>query len=108
MATENDFVTPAERGGADAVSTASVRSIRALTWTPDPLEILPAQLQKERQRLEKLFTVDTSTLKKITKRFGEELEEGKFLRPGRLRSRCSAPQLLIWRMLQVFKQTSKI
>jgi len=42
----------------------------------DPLEVLPPQLQKERQRLEKLFTVDTAMLKNITKRFGEELEEG--------------------------------
>ncbi|KAK4939731.1 hypothetical protein LTR10_020015 [Elasticomyces elasticus] len=53
---EDVFVTPAEHG--------------------DPLEVLPPQLQKERQRLEKLFTVDTEMLKKITKRFGEELEEG--------------------------------
>ncbi|KAK5191738.1 hypothetical protein LTR92_008319 [Exophiala xenobiotica] len=42
----------------------------------DPMEVLPAELQRERQRLEKLFTVDTAMLKKITKRFGEELEEG--------------------------------
>jgi hypothetical protein len=45
----------------------------------DPMEVLPAELQRERQRLEKLFTVDTAMLKKITKRFGEELEEGAFL-----------------------------
>ena len=41
------------------------------------MEVLPPHLQKERQRLEKLFTVDTAMLKKITKQFGEELEEGK-------------------------------
>jgi hexokinase len=46
------------------------------------MEVLPAELQRERQRLEKLFTVDTAMLKKITKRFGEELEEGTCLSNG--------------------------
>ncbi len=40
------------------------------------MEMLPPELQRERQRLEKIFTVDTAMLKKITKRFGEELEDG--------------------------------
>ncbi|OAG42666.1 hypothetical protein AYO21_02949 [Fonsecaea monophora] len=37
---------------------------------------LPEKLGEELRRLEQLFTVDTATLKKITDRFGEELEDG--------------------------------
>ncbi|KAJ9602145.1 hypothetical protein H2200_013265 [Cladophialophora chaetospira] len=37
---------------------------------------LPQELEEELQRLEKSFTVDTATLKKISKRFGEELKAG--------------------------------
>ncbi|KAL2424176.1 Hexokinase [Exophiala dermatitidis] len=39
-------------------------------------EELPSDLQQELARLEKLFTVDTAMLKKITRRFGEELQQG--------------------------------
>ena len=38
---------------------------------------LPTKLEKELGKLEEIFTVDTQMLKKITRRFGEELEEGK-------------------------------
>jgi hexokinase len=41
------------------------------------LRKLPPELQKEVERLEELFTVDTALLKKITKRFREELDQGK-------------------------------
>ncbi|OAP61582.1 hypothetical protein AYL99_03785 [Fonsecaea erecta] len=37
---------------------------------------LPEKLGEELRRLEQLFTVDTTVLKKITDRFGEELDEG--------------------------------
>ncbi|EXJ91874.1 hexokinase [Capronia epimyces CBS 606.96] len=43
---------------------------------PGSNEDLPPGLQRELDRLEKLFTVDTEMLKKITSRFGEELEQG--------------------------------
>ncbi|EHY55093.1 Hexokinase [Exophiala dermatitidis] len=39
-------------------------------------EELPSELQQELARMEKLFTVDTAMLKKVTKRFGEELQQG--------------------------------
>ncbi|KIX92479.1 uncharacterized protein Z520_11799 [Fonsecaea multimorphosa CBS 102226] len=38
---------------------------------------LPEKLGEELRRLEQLFTVDTAMLKKITERFGEELDEGE-------------------------------
>ncbi len=43
------------------------------------LRELSPELQKELERLEKLFTVDTALLKKITKRFREELDLGKLV-----------------------------
>ena len=41
---------------------------------------LPEKLGEELHRLEEMFTVDTALLKKITQRFGEELQAGKLLR----------------------------
>jgi hexokinase len=35
-----------------------------------------ARLQKEIEELERLFTIDTEKLKKITDHFGHELEKG--------------------------------
>jgi hypothetical protein len=34
-------------------------------------------LQKQFEKLEQLFTVDTQVLKNITARFGKELQDGK-------------------------------
>lgn len=39
---------------------------------------LPSELQKELQSLEEIFTVDAAKLKEISKRFGEELQEGRW------------------------------
>lgn len=39
-------------------------------------DALSPELQKELQKLEDIFTVDTKKLKEISKRFGEELQEG--------------------------------
>ncbi|KAK6823592.1 hypothetical protein PG987_013849 [Apiospora arundinis] len=44
--------------------------------SPADVESLPADLRKELTRIESDFTLDTAMLKKITKRFGEELREG--------------------------------
>lgn len=40
------------------------------------MDSLSPELQKELDRLEDIFTVDAATLKKISNRFGEELQEG--------------------------------
>ena len=50
-------------------------------------DVLSPELQKELQRLEDIFTVDTKKLKEISKRFGEELQEGMLLFAFQL---CSA------------------
>lgn len=38
---------------------------------------LPLESQKQFEKLEQLFTVDTQMLKNITARFGKELQDGK-------------------------------
>lgn len=48
-----------------------------MTWLIGRRTDQKKALQNELEKLRKEFTVDTNHLKKITKRFQEELEEGK-------------------------------
>ncbi|EXJ60574.1 hexokinase [Cladophialophora yegresii CBS 114405] len=57
----------------------SIRSLlqpQSLTLAVEFPDDLPEKLGEELRRLEQLFTVDTAMLKKITDRFGEELQAG--------------------------------
>lgn len=63
-------------GGNAASHASSVLTKPFSLWTVRAEDLSP-ELRKELERLEKLFTVDTNMLKKITRRFGEELEQGK-------------------------------
>lgn len=60
-------------------SVPSQQPLMPVSYLVETAEDLPQDLRQELDRLEELFTVDTAMLKKITNRFGEELEDGEFL-----------------------------
>lgn len=62
----------------------SRHGLAKLTSTSDANDTNPLspELQTELESLEKIFTVDTAKLKEISKRFGEELQEGRSSGPS--------------------------